>query len=118
MIAALMTALTAAAALFVLWPLFRSPGDAAPGWSAERERLLRDRDAAYHALRDLELDRATGKLSDADYAGLAGQYRARALGVLRRIESLAERSAPAQTRRSRADMMPGSPAPNDGGPGH
>lgn len=91
MIAGAMIVLAAAAALWVLAPLFeaRPPGDAgAAPPDQERERLLRDRDAASRALRDLELDRATGKLSDADYADLAAQYRARARAVLGRLQAL------------------------------
>jgi hypothetical protein len=93
MIAGTMIVLAAAAALWVLAPLFaaRAPRDTAAGPAPpdqERERLLRDRDAAARALRDLELDRATGKLSDADYADLSAQYRAQARAVLDRLEAL------------------------------
>ncbi len=80
-----MVVLAAAAALWVLAPL-RRPAVAAEE-ETEREGLLRERDSISRSLRDLELDRATGKLSDADYAVLAARYRARALAVLRRLDA-------------------------------
>jgi hypothetical protein len=79
-------ALVAACALvFVLWPIFveghphaatrarahRTPVDGAP------------HDSAVRALREIEFDRATGKLADADYAALKTDYTARALAELR-----------------------------------
>lgn len=79
---ALGTALALAAMAFVLWPLFRDPGPmvASPetpaGGSARRER-------AVDALREIEFDRATGKLSDADYASLKARYTAEAVVALR-----------------------------------
>jgi hypothetical protein len=83
---AAMVALAVSAALFVLAPLRRlaPPLEEA----AERDRLLRQRDALSRALRDLELDRATGKLSDADYAELAAGYQARSRSVLSRLDIL------------------------------
>ena len=40
-------------------------------------------DLAIAALREIEFDRATGKLSDADYAALRGRYASEALLVMR-----------------------------------
>ncbi len=80
MIEGVMIALAAAAAAFVLAPLRRPT--LSPVRRAERERLLQEREAIYRALRDLDLDRATGKISDADYADLAARYRVRALAAL------------------------------------
>jgi hypothetical protein len=42
-----------------------------------------ERDRAVVALREIEFDRATGKLSDADYAELKTRYTARALEAMR-----------------------------------
>jgi len=80
MIAAVMIVLAAAAAAFVLAPL-RSPAPP-PVRRVERERLLLEREAILRALHDLDLDRATGKISDADYADLASRYRVRAVAAL------------------------------------
>jgi hypothetical protein len=89
MIEAVMAVVAAAAAAFVLAPLGSSmlPGRRVPEWDApeaDGERPALERAGLAQALRDLELDRVTGKLSDADYAELAARYRARALEMLRR----------------------------------
>jgi cytochrome c-type biogenesis protein CcmF len=46
------------------------------------------REAKYRELRDLELDYATGKLSQADYRATDGVLRAEALAILDRLEEL------------------------------
>jgi len=96
---AALVVLACAAAAFVLAPL-RRPGTA-PAWEGERERLLHAREAAYRALREIELDRDTGKLDDADYAALRARYQAEAVAVLRRLDALAttDRAAPAGAER-------------------
>ena len=94
MIAALALAVLAAAALlFVALPLVREPSiaDTVPTLTeGQRERLaLREqRDAAYAALRELELDHRTGKLTDEDYVRTRDGLRAEALDALRRLEAL------------------------------
>ena len=58
------TALAVASLCYVLYPLFRTSIAIAPRPSvhpAKRENLAVD------ALRELEFDRQTGKISDADY---------------------------------------------------
>jgi len=88
-----MLALAAGAALFVLAPLGRPvPAAAPPG---ERDRLLAERDVLFRSLRDLDLDHATGKLGDADYADLAARYRAQAIAVLNRLDALQPPGGPA-----------------------
>lgn len=71
---------------FVLMPLFRDDTEprvaAAPRASAEPGANL-----AVAALREIEFDRATGKLSDADYAALKAQYTGEALEMMRASES-------------------------------
>ncbi len=108
MIAGAMIVLAAAAALFVLAPLRRSAHR--PGYPAEQDRLFAEREALLQALRDLDLDRATGKLSDADYAGLAARYRAQAIAVLGRLDALPGRAC-GVSQYAREPVRP------DGGPG-
>lgn len=60
--------LTAAAAAYVLAPLWK-PGPS-PVPDSDHARLRRARDAAERVLRDIELDYATGKLAEDDYAEL------------------------------------------------
>lgn len=64
-------ALAAAVAAFVLAPL-RRPSAAPPG-GEDRDQIRRKEDAVSQALRDIELDYATGKLSAEDYR----EFRAR-----------------------------------------
>ena len=76
------TVLAVGALAFVLYPLFFDPpvGRAAP---PRRVESWSD-DVAVAALREIEFDRATGKLSEADYAQLKDQYTRQALARMRR----------------------------------
>ncbi len=53
---------------------------------AEAEELpsLRERESIYAAIRDLEHDHETGKISEADYTTMRDELRARAVALLRR----------------------------------
>ncbi len=71
---------------FVLFPLFRD--EAAPavdGVRAAPEAPLQVNDPI-GALREIEFDRATGKLSDADYQTLKARYTSEALESMRASE--------------------------------
>ncbi len=48
--------------------------------------LAEERDRALSALKELEFDHRTGKLSDADYRELVGAYRRRAAAALQGLE--------------------------------
>ena len=79
-----MALLAAAAAVWVLAPLRAAAGPA--GGSGSRageppERLRAARSAVDDALRDLELDHATGKVSEDDYRLLRARYEGRAAEV-------------------------------------
>lgn len=56
--------------------------------SAERGALLSEKQALLLALKDLEAERDSGKLSSEDFSQLNAQYRARALAVLRELDAL------------------------------
>ena len=82
--------LAAGAVCFVLRPIFRpgmaesgnrEPGDVGEGEDPDDD--LSPRAVALRALKEIEFDRATGKLSDADYDALKGKYTAEALAALR-----------------------------------
>jgi hypothetical protein len=85
-------ALVTGAVLFVAWP-FASP-DAEPPEHAlsdtDRRRLeLRERrDEAYQALRDLEQELHTGKITPADYELERGRLRAEAADALAELDGL------------------------------
>ncbi|HET9707396.1 MAG TPA: zinc ribbon domain-containing protein [Gemmatimonadales bacterium] len=81
-------ALAAAAVFFVLRPIITPPVPGSDSASAELEGEDPDDDlslraVALRALKEIEFDRATGKLSDADYDALKTQYTAEALAALR-----------------------------------
>jgi ribosomal protein L40E len=74
------TALAVASLCFVLYPLFRADISVAqrkPGNAKSRNI------AAVDALRELEFDRQTGKISDSDYEPLKARYTAQAVAVMR-----------------------------------
>jgi len=74
------TALAVASLLYVLYPLYRA--DLAPTTRAPLP--MRDAQSpAIDALRELEFDRETGKISDADYEPLKTRYTEQALAVMR-----------------------------------
>lgn len=73
------TLLAIAALSFVLYPLLIG---AYPG-PAEKTREQPHDDTAIDALREIEFDRATGKLSDADYDSLKASYTQKAIKAMR-----------------------------------
>lgn len=77
------TVLAVGALAFVLYPLFFSVPRPFPVERAAPRRIS-DRDEAVLALREIEFDRETGKLSDADYAELKARYTKQAIEAMRR----------------------------------
>jgi hypothetical protein len=55
---------------------------------ALREELEAERDAKYGEIRDADLDRRTGKLSDADWRAIDRTLRGEAIEILRRLDAL------------------------------
>lgn len=64
------------------------------------EHLASARNSVFEAIRDLEFDHATGKLSDADYQGMRARYDAKAAEVLQKMDALGA----ARTKRSSAKV--------------
>ena len=99
--------LAAAAVFYVLRPVLRPDliqGSVANDLvDADFEDDVSPRARALRALREIEFDRATGKLSDTDYESLRAKYTALALEALReRPEQPAERAVPATAAPARA----------------
>ncbi|HEX6629731.1 MAG TPA: zinc ribbon domain-containing protein [Gemmatimonadaceae bacterium] len=105
------TLLALAALAVVLYPLFTHSGELAP----RRVPTVADQggteENAVDVLREIEFDRATGKLSDGDYAALRATYTERALAELRARDSAAalaslsvDEAAEAEVRRQRARL--------------
>jgi hypothetical protein len=92
--------LAVAAVVFVARPFLRHPEaeDAPRGPDAdavERLRLVEERDRALAALKELEFDHRTGKISDADYQEQLGSLRREAAETLRALDGT---RPPAQAR--------------------
>jgi hypothetical protein len=79
------TLLAVGALAFVLYPIFF--GVTKPERRSAPLAQVSTRDEAVAALREIEFDRETGKLSDADYAELKTRYTQEAIYAMRREES-------------------------------
>jgi hypothetical protein len=90
--------LAVACVIAVALPFIRDPGlrpaDDRIDEPGELERrqleLAEERDRALAALKELEFDHRTGKVSDEDYRELVGPLRRRAAETLRALEPRAE----------------------------
>jgi hypothetical protein len=84
------------AVVFVARPFLRDPAPRSDRLDdlgeADRRRLelVEERDRALAALRELEFDHRTGKVTDADYRTQVGPLRRRAAGALKALEPRAE----------------------------
>jgi hypothetical protein len=89
-------ALAVVAVVFVARPFLREPLPASDRLDEpdelERQRLelVEERDRALAALKELEFDHRTGKVTDADYRALVGPLRQRAAEALRSLEPRAQ----------------------------
>ena len=77
------TLLAIGALAFVLYPLFFELPSARPIIPRAIDGSTWTDDVAVAALREIEFDKATGKLSDADYTQLKEQYTRQALASMR-----------------------------------
>ena len=89
---ALAALLAVACVVVVAWPFLREPEPESDSLATldDRERrhleLLEVRDRALAALKELEFDHRTGKVSDEDYRAQVGPLRRRAAELLRALE--------------------------------
>ena len=96
--------LAVACVIVVALPFVREPepeSDVLDEPDALRRRqleLAEARDRALSALKELELDHRTGKVSDEDYRTLVGPLRREAAAALRALEPRAETREPASRR--------------------
>jgi Sec-independent protein translocase protein TatA len=79
--------LLALVALIVMGPL-RRPGEVERREAALRAELEAAKEAKYREIRDAELDRRMGKLSDADWRATDRELRAEAVEILRELDRL------------------------------
>ena len=108
---------------FVLRPIFRPEiagnGNRETGSAGEGEDPEDDqspRAVALRALKEIEFDRATGKLSDGDYEALKAKYTAEALTALRAEPGIGDEGR--GTGVASAVPRPSSPVPRPGCPTH
>ncbi len=91
--------LAAGTTYFVLLPILRPPVESAGGEAAGDEGDdpaddMSPQTVALRALKEIEFDRATGKLSDADYGQLKAKYTQEALAALRGEGALTPGASP------------------------
>ena len=95
--------LAAGAIYFVLLPILRPPvesaSDAEPGDEGEDPADdMSPQTVALRALKEIEFDRATGKLSDTDYEQLKAKYTQEALAAMRGEPRLTPGASPGITK--------------------
>ncbi|NUO65433.1 MAG: zinc ribbon domain-containing protein [Gemmatimonadaceae bacterium] len=113
------TILAIAAMAFVLAPLFRDANATlAVARPADARGELRSRgEAAVEALREIEFDRATGKLADGDYETLKARYTKQAVAALRAESKgvvVDESDVEAAIRRAREAQQTAAACPQHG----
>ncbi len=107
------------AVVLVALPFLREPvadDDRLDAPGASEERLLslaEERDRALAALKELEFDHRTGKVSDDDYQALLGPLRRAAASALRALDR--ERGYPPAMEQPDLPQEP-SPPPDEGTP--
>src|SRR5580765_299110 len=103
--------LAVACVLLVARPFLRDPApeddrlDAPEPQEELRVALAEERDRALGALKELEFDHRTGKISDEDYRELVGPLRRRAADALRALEPRAGTAAKEPVHVSRDDDL-------------
>ena len=110
--------LAAGALYFVLLPILKPPVEALSAAATADEGEDPDDDmtpqtVALRALKEIEFDRATGKLSDADYDQLKAKYTGEALAAMRGEPRAASR----EPKHAKA-VAPRSPLPAPACPDH
>jgi hypothetical protein len=83
--------LAAVVAAVVAGPLAR-PGEEEREDEARLEELRAAKEAKYREIRDAELDREMGKLSQEDWRAVDRELRGEAIEILRRLDRLEGRS--------------------------
>jgi hypothetical protein len=111
----------AATVWFVLQPIFRPGLEATAGADGDvgdegddPDEDFSSRAVALRALREIEFDRATGKLSDADYEALQAKYTAEALAAMRAEEARATAPGPVAARTRAPSPVPRPSCPTHG----
>jgi hypothetical protein len=109
---AVLTAATAGFAMYrTLWPLVAEEGPAGPEMLGGRTRaaLEREKFLVLRSIKELEFDRAMGKVSEGDFDEMTAQLRTRAVRLIKQLDAgsagyreLIEREVQARLGRGRA----------------
>lgn len=104
-----------------LLPLVSSEGVEAPAMIGGRTRVALEREKVLvlRSIKELEFDRAMGKVAQADFDEMSGRLRSRALGLIQQLQdgegyrALIERELQARLRQTPAAeaAMPADPVP-------
>jgi hypothetical protein len=89
-------AVLAFAVVVISAPLRRGPEAEVEAEDRDRPALEAAKEAKYREIRDAELDRRTGKLSDEDWRELDAQLRAEAVAILKRLDDASASDAPSE----------------------
>ncbi len=89
---------SAAAVAYVAWPMIR-PGTAPLiAENSQMSELVSRKEATLIAIKELEFDYNTGKLSEEDYQRMDQRLRRQAIGYIKAIDKLAPESAQMEGR--------------------
>lgn len=110
---------SAAAVAYVVWPLVQNVPAPIVIENDRLTDLIGRKDATLIAIKELEFDYNTGKLSDEDYQRMDQRLRRQAIGYIQQIEKLAPQSAQLDGKieaeiaglRKTAGYVPAAPAP-------
>ena len=97
----IMIAIVFAALIIVGFPLvnskrYRLAGDGALG-VAQFDDLYNERDRLFDALRDLQAEHTTGKLSDSDFQMLTSRYESKTATILQQIDAVEQNQSKSGT---------------------
>jgi hypothetical protein len=70
-----------------------------------RDVLEREKNLVLRSIKELEFDKAMGKVSEADFAAIMARLRARALTLMRDLERTSQPAAPAGTPGAKAGLL-------------
>jgi hypothetical protein len=82
-----------------VWPLFAERRATSLDTDIERQELETEKGRLLQEIHELELDFATGKLSDEDHAAIDARLKGRAIEVMKRLDALTSQTRPGSQHR-------------------
>ena len=82
-----------AAVWVAVWPLFAARAAPESDADVERGELEAEKGRLLQEIHELDLDHATGKLSEEDYRAIEARLKARAVDVMQRLDQLSPATA-------------------------